>query len=160
MCLSFSSVSAKPAKVAPNRKVLMVCSVSVAQGEAVHITASLQWKAGEFYIPVFKNAWWLPKSKLKCGKWMKMDHLYRWFTDLPVENGDFPHLCWLTGWQFWLTHETPLLNCLLLGHDHPKINKTYQSWPKFSRRKVAWLPLVGDVLNKYLIIKISYPLII
>ena len=43
MCLSFSSVSAKPAKVAPKRKVLMVCSVSLAQGEAVHITASLQW---------------------------------------------------------------------------------------------------------------------
>ena len=38
---SFSSVSAKPAKAAPNRKVLMVCSVSVAQGEAVQITASL-----------------------------------------------------------------------------------------------------------------------
>ena len=40
--MSFSSVSAKPAKAAPNRKVLMVCSVSVAQGEAVQITASLE----------------------------------------------------------------------------------------------------------------------
>ena len=43
---SFSSVSAKPAKAAPNRKVLMVCSVSVAQGEAVQITASLTGRSG------------------------------------------------------------------------------------------------------------------
>lgn len=44
--VSFSSVSAKPANVAPKRRVLMVCSVSVAQGEAVHITASLTAQAG------------------------------------------------------------------------------------------------------------------